>query len=61
MLVPVGDEKALAAAMNRLIEEPDFAEMLGQNAAEIGKKAGAEVIFEEWKDYIDEICSQKEV
>lgn len=61
LLVPVGDEKALAAAMNRLIEEPDFAEMLGQNAAEIGKKAGAEVIFEEWKDYIDEICSQKEV
>lgn len=61
LLVPVGDEKALAAAMNRLIEEPDFAQMLGENAAKIGERAGSEVIFEEWKDYIDEICSQKEV
>ncbi len=59
LLVPVGDEKALAAAINRLIEDPEFAERLGRNAAEIGKKAGAEMIFREWEDYINEICGKK--
>lgn len=55
LLVPVGDERAMAAAINRLIDEPDFAEKLGRNAAKIGEKAGAEVIFREWEDYIHEI------
>ena len=59
LLVPVGDEKALAAAINRLIENPDFAEKLGRNAAEIGKRAGAEMIFGEWEDYINEVCSKR--
>ncbi|MDE7323021.1 MAG: glycosyltransferase [Lachnospiraceae bacterium] len=55
ILVPVGDEQALAEAMNRLIEDRDFAEKLGANAAEIGKKASAGLIFKEWEDYITEI------
>ena len=58
LLVPVGDEKALAAAINRLIENPALAEKLGRNAAEIGKKAGAEMIFREWEEYINEICDK---
>lgn len=56
LLVPVGDDEAMAAAINRLIEDRALAEMLGRNAAQIGKRAGSEVIFGEWKDYIDEIC-----
>lgn len=59
LLVPVGDEKALAAAMNRLIENPKLAEKLGRNAAEIGKKAGAEMIFREWEEYLQEVCDKK--
>lgn len=56
LLVPVNDDKAMAAAINRLIEQPDFAARLGRNAAQIGTKASAETIFEEWKSYIEEIC-----
>lgn len=56
LLVPVGDEEALARAINRLIEEPEFAELLGRNAMKIGEKAGAEMIFKEWEDYVLEIC-----
>lgn len=52
LLVPVGDENAMAAAINSLIENRDFAEKLGHNAAQIGKKAGAEMIFREWEDYL---------
>ena len=33
LLVPVGDAQALAEAVNRLIENPDFAQQLGHNAA----------------------------
>lgn len=58
LLVPVGDEKSLAAAITRLIENPELAERLGRNAAEIGKKAGAEMIFREWEKYINEICDK---
>lgn len=55
LLVPVGDDHAMAEAINRLIEDRDFAEKLGANAAQIGKKASSEVIFSEWRDYITEI------
>lgn len=58
LLVPVGDEDALAAAINRLIETPELAEKLGKNAAKIGEKAGAEMIFREWEDYVLEICGK---
>lgn len=55
LLVPVGDEYALADAINRLIEDRDFAEKLGKNAMQIGKKASSERIFEEWRSYVEEI------
>ena len=55
LLVPVGDEKAMAAAINRLIEDRELAERLGRNAAKIGEKAGAETIFREWEQYILEL------
>lgn len=58
LLVPVGDEKALAEAINQLIENPEYAAKLGKNAAKIGEKAGAEVIFKEWEDYLLEICDK---
>ena len=58
LLVPVGDEKAMESAMNRLIEHSDFAEKLGRKAAEIGKIAGADQIFREWEAYLEKICDR---
>lgn len=55
LLVPVGDEKAMTAAINRLIEDRELAERLGHNAAKIGEKAGVETIFREWEQYILEL------
>ncbi len=59
LLVPVGDRDALAAAINRLIEDRKLAEQLGKNAAKIGQMASPQRIFEEWKDYIEEIITPK--
>jgi glycosyltransferase involved in cell wall biosynthesis len=55
LLVPIKDQKALEAAMNRLIEEPLFAEQLGENARLLGERANAKAIFMQWKEYIEEI------
>ena len=35
ILTPVGDQKALAQAMSRVADDPDWAERLGQNAIKI--------------------------
>ncbi len=56
LLIPVNDDEAMTKAINRLIEDREFAERLGRNAAQIRKIAGADVIFEQWKNYIEEIC-----
>ena len=57
LLVPIRDEMALADAINRLIEDRDLAVRLGAEAAKIGEAAGPERIFEQWKNYIDEILT----
>lgn len=56
LLVPVNDDDAMTKAINRLIEDRELAERLGRNAAQIRERAGADVIFEQWKNYIEEIC-----
>ncbi len=55
LLIPIKDEQALTDGMNRLIENPDFAEQLGYNAAKIAEIANGHAIFEQWKSYIDEL------
>lgn len=56
LLVPVNDDASMAAAINRLIEDREFAQRLGRNAAKIGEIANSDTIFEQWKDYVEEIC-----
>ena len=59
LLVPVGDADALAGAINRLIEQPEFAAQLGKNAAKISEKANADIIFREWENYVLDISMKK--
>lgn len=59
LLVPVRDREAMATGIRRLIEDREFAEGLGKKAAELGKTAGTAAICEQWKQYIEEICSRK--
>ncbi|MCL2051080.1 MAG: glycosyltransferase [Lachnospiraceae bacterium] len=61
LLIPVGDENALENAIRRLLENPDFAETLGQAASKINEKCHLDAIAKEWCNYIEEICESKGV
>lgn len=55
LLIPVGDEKALADGINRLIEDRDLARRLGENARKISDIINEEAILEQWKEYIETV------
>ncbi|NLL78173.1 MAG: glycosyltransferase family 4 protein [Clostridiales bacterium] len=58
LLIPIKDQKALEEGINKLIENPEYAEKLGDNARKIGEIANSKAIFEQWRNYIEEICSK---
>ncbi len=55
LLIPVGDEDAMVSSINRLIEERDFAEKLGDEARNISKIASTDSIYRQWKEYLESI------
>ncbi|MCH5261487.1 MAG: glycosyltransferase [Lachnospiraceae bacterium] len=58
LLIPIKDEQALVDGINRLIENPELANRLGGQAREIAKRANGQAVFEQWRDYIEELCAQ---
>lgn len=58
LLVPVGDEVALAAAMDRLLSDGAFAKRLGDDARESAKRFVPEEIFAQWEDYLRHIAGK---
>lgn len=57
LLIPIKDEQALVDGINRLIEDPELAERLGTRARKIADKANGQAVFEQWRDYIEQLCS----
>lgn len=57
LLIPIKNEQALIDGINRLIEDPELAERLGARAREIAGKANGQAVFEQWRDYIEQLCS----
>ena len=55
LLVPIHDPEALAAGMNRLIEDRELAERLGENARRIADRAHPDIVFKQWADYIEDL------
>lgn len=55
LLIPVKDEKAMEKGINRLIEDRDFAEKLGENARKISERINGTAILTQWKNYIEEV------
>lgn len=56
LLIPIKDQKALEDGINKLIEDPEYAQRLGREARNIARKANAQAIYEQWQGYIEEIC-----
>lgn len=59
LLVPIKDKHAMADGINRLIENPDFAEKLGNAARRLAEIADTDGICKQWEDYIMSICEKK--
>jgi glycosyltransferase involved in cell wall biosynthesis len=56
LLIPIKDQKALEDGINRLIEDRDLAKRLGCAARRIAQKANGQAVFEQWRDYMEELC-----
>ena len=52
ILVPVGDDNTLYLAMKKIIENPDFANKISNNAVRIRDQYPVRKIAEEWLKYI---------
>ncbi len=59
LLVPVGDEDALANAMTRLADDENLARRLGKNAEQIKARLDARVVCEQWRQYLAKIADGK--
>lgn len=57
LLVPMGDEEALAAAMLRLLQNPGEAERMGQAARETAERFRPDRVFAEWRQYAEDIMN----
>lgn len=58
LLVPVGDEKAMAEGICRLIEDRELAERLGRNAREIRSRVNGKEIMGQWRNYMEEVIAR---
>ena len=58
LLIPVGDEKAMADGINRLIEDKALAERLGKEARKISERINSRAVLMQWKDYIEEVIQK---
>lgn len=59
LLVPIQDEDRMAEGICYLIENPEEAERMGENARKIADIANGQAVYEEWRDYIEEVCGRK--
>jgi len=57
LLVPIMDEEAMAAGIQRLIEDRELADRLGKEASRIGEIANGQAIFTQWREYIEEVVN----
>lgn len=59
LLVPIKDEDAMAEGINRLIEDREFAEKLGENARKISERVNGNSIISQWRIYIEKVIADQ--
>ncbi|MBQ6887387.1 MAG: glycosyltransferase [Lachnospiraceae bacterium] len=55
LLVPVGNEKALAEALRKILSSPELEEKLRRNAVQIQTTMEPEVVCKKWQQYLEEV------
>jgi GalNAc-alpha-(1->4)-GalNAc-alpha-(1->3)-diNAcBac-PP-undecaprenol alpha-1,4-N-acetyl-D-galactosaminyltransferase len=59
LLFPVGDEKALHEALNRLMADSQLRERLGQAAKETARHYSLEAVLAQWNELLEKIIRSK--
>ena len=59
ILIPKNDVLKLAQSMEKIIENPDFAEFISNNAKMLNNTLSYEKIYSKWLDYIKDVCNKK--
>ncbi len=57
-LIPVKEKDKVVEAMTYFIENPHIVAEYGKRAREIADVANGQAIYEQWKDYVDTLCSR---
>lgn len=57
LLVPVGDENALADAMEKLLSNRELAENMGQEAMQVAEKISPFKVYGQWKQYVEDLMA----
>lgn len=57
LLVPVGDETAMADAIDRMLSDTEFAQRLGQQAKADAESYRPNKVFQTWKAYVEGILN----
>lgn len=55
LLVPVRDQNAMASAIEKLLSETEFADMLGNAAKARAEEYYPDKVFAKWKKYVEEV------
>ena len=59
LLIPVGDERRLATAMEQILMDHELAMSMGRKATEIAEKISPKKVYLKWKDYVEQIINSK--
>ncbi len=59
LIVPMRNPQALAEALSKVADNPDFAKKLSENSVKIRDKFSTETVFKMWCDYISGILSER--
>ena len=59
LLTPVGDARALSAAMGRIADDDALAARLGENAVAVRDRLDERAICQKWRRYLDKIAARK--
>jgi len=58
LLVPVGNQEKMAAAMRKILDDDDFAEKISRQAIKIRDEYSPEIIYAKWEEFLNKVVNE---